>query len=554
MAEGDGSSGSTAHFNTAAVHIVFQTRPGTVANRRITTAGDATLTLHSGAVSQVQPVEGIYHFDMPVGETAILELFGTQYNVIRVNGTDPDPTGERTIVVWDGALRPNTNLEGALQRLQILGYHHGAVTDAMNDLAEQAILQFQADHGLVIDGVAGSNTRTKINQIFSSAGHMPGGQQPLNRRYLAYFERANAGATRRDSPQIDFRGGEAMKLSLPAPVAGEAPSPVYKLGCFPINLDESSFPWHLTAHSGNGTVSVTNSIMTTYNDRFEFSAVATGDEVLEMHQGAADGPIIASLDVKVVALMQVDLWGHLLTVRDAGGAELADPPNWTEAEARSLIDRINDIWNPAGVRFVFRAFESHTLDEAQAGMVADDYVHNHIRSSTIARRLNRSGVMNIYFTQLLSMTYHNADGVLENSTPLAHAGNRWAFNPSAVFSSKGADMPMMGRVLAHEFGHMLKLTRAQYAHTDDRGVATPWRHDLWSRMRLMSKYVNYDTNDPDRWWQDLTYGTDENNFMLAGDLVSVKDLPNDGTDGELARSHTSITNRPYPARGIAIDA
>jgi hypothetical protein len=66
--------------------------------------------------------------------------------------------------------------------------------------------------------------------------------------------------------------------------------------------------------------------------------------------------------------------------------------------------------------------------------------------------------------------------------------------------------------------------------------------------------VNYDTNDPDRWWQDLTYGSDENNFMLAGDLVSVKDLPNDGTDGELARSHTSITNRPYPAHGIAIDA
>ncbi len=553
MAEGDGHSGTAARFSTAAVHIVFQMRPGTTANRRITTGGDATLTLHSGAVSQVQAVDGIYHFDMPAGEEAVLELFGTQFRVVRVNGIDPDPTGENTIVVWDGTLRPNTGLEGQLQRLQILGYYCGAVTDAMNDIAERAILEFQADNGLVIDGVSGNHTRDKIAEIFGRVGNMNGTHQPLNRRYLAFFERANVGPSQRNSPQIDFRGGEAMKLSLPAPATDGATSMTYLLGCTPVHLDEASFPLHLTSRGGNGILTVTTAIEPTRNDMFEFRAVAQGDEVLEVHQGSAAGPLIATLDVHVVPLVNVELWGHLLTVTDAAGAQLADPPLWTQAEAQALIDSINDIWNPVGVRFVFRGFESHDVQQPQAGTIADDYIHLHLRSQAIARSLNRRGVMNVYFTQLLSMTFTNADGVPETMAPLAHAGNRWAFNPSAVFTSKSSAFNM-GRVLAHEFGHMLRLTRAQYAHTDDRGVATPWRHDLWSRMRMMSKYVNYNPHNPERGWQNLTYGSDDQNFMLAGDLISVKDFPNDGTDGELQRSRASVSLRPYATHGLPLNA
>jgi hypothetical protein len=553
MAGGDGHSGTAAHFSAASVHVVFQTRPGATADRRITTGGDAALTLRSGGESQVQSVNGIYHFDVPAGDEAVLELFGTQFRIVRVNGVDPDPTANGTLVVWDAPLRPNTGLEGQLQRLQILGYYTGAVSAAMNDLAERAILEFQADNGLVIDGVCGNHTRDKIAEVFGHAGNLNGTHQPLNRRYLACFERANSGASLRNGPQIDFRGGETMKLSLPAPENPAAAPIAYRLAATSASLDEASYPWHLTARGGNGIVAVVTGVKTGSADQFEIRTVSTGDEVLELRQGSAAGPIIATLDVQVVPLVNVELWGHLLTVKDHAGAELANPPMWTEAEARALIDSINDIWNPAGVRFVFRRFESHDVQQPQAGIIEDDYINDHLRSQALASTLNRRGVMNVYFTQRLSMTYTNADGNPETITPLAHAGDRWRFNPSAVFTSKSSDFNM-GRVLAHEFGHMLRLTRAHYAHTDDRGVATPWRHDLWSRMRMMSKYVNYDPADPDRNWQNLTYGVDNQNFMLAGDLISVKDLPNDGTDGELQRSRLSIRRLPYPDHGISLHA
>jgi len=110
----------------------------------------------------------------------------------------------------------------------------------------------------------------------------------------------------------------------------------------------------------------------------------------------------------------------------------------------------------------------------------------------------------------------------------------------------------LSRVLAHEFGHMLRLTAAEHAHSDDRGVQLPWRHDIWSRMRLMSKYVNYQLvaggGFPDRLWHDTTYGFfvggNLDGTLKAGDLIAVKNFSNDGTDGDITRARRSARN-PY---------
>ncbi|MDQ3003381.1 MAG: hypothetical protein M3Y08_19235, partial [Fibrobacterota bacterium] len=196
----------------------------------------------------------------------------------------------------------------------------------------------------------------------------------------------------------------------------------------------------------------------------------------------------------------------------------------------------------------------HTVREAAAGIVDDDYVGASYRSSGIATRLNRRNVMNVYFTQLLHTRFNDADGNVAESNPLAHAGNRWDFDPSCVFTSKASNMDALARVLAHEFGHMLRITRAEHAHADDRGVATPWRSDIWSRMRLMSKYVNFDVTNPDRSWQDATYGPYDANTMASGDMISVKNLANDGTDNELAVSRGSVRANPYAHHGLALPA
>jgi hypothetical protein len=250
-------------------------------------------------------------------------------------------------------------------------------------------------------------------------------------------------------------------------------------------------------------------------------------------------------------MMEVKLWGHLLTVEATGtGARLADPPNWTRAEAQSLIDIINNIWNPMGISFVYQNFEEHVLQEAEAGWIIDDYVHNRQRSNPIARRFNRTGAINVYFTQHVKQIFRDADGNIEDSEPIAFAGNRWDYIPSFVFTGRLLGLSELARALAHEFGHMLRLTPAAEAHTDDRGVPTPWRHDLWSRMRLMAKYLHYSNSDPDRTWQSTTYG-DSADLMNAGDLISIKNFARDDSDGEMAIARSSARN-PGAPNGIAM--
>lgn len=556
---GRSRTGRTARFNTSAVHISFQKRPGHAADRLIPDGPEATLTLRSGAASQVQPVDGIYHFDLPDGDEAVLEVFGSQFRIVRTDGAAVDPTNSGTICVWAGTLRATSTLEGVQQRLQILGYYTGAVSPDMNDLAERAILEFQADNALVIDGVPGPRTQNKLDEIFSGHGGIRGTDQPLIRRYLTYFERAAYGPTRLDHPQFDFRGGGTPKLGLnftPAPAAADAaavapPAPVYKLGLFPSNLDESSLPWHAVVRGGDAVLSMSQARIATFSDRLQFTSRATGEDVIEIRQGSAEGPCIAEMDVVVSERKTVRLWGHLLTVRETGtGSVLADPPLWTQAEAQSLIDSINAIMDPMGIRFEFSGFSEHTLDQPQAGLIVDDYINDQVRHTRIARSNNRREYLNIYFTQRLRMIYENADGAREDSEPIAYAGNRWEFNPSCVFTSKSIPMDELGRVIAHEFGHMLRLSPAQYAHSDDRGVAECWRHDIWSRMRLMAKYVYYDNANPDRWWQTTTYGDTDGGLMKAGDLLTIKNFSNDGSDGELRRARLSADN-PHAQSGIA---
>jgi hypothetical protein len=115
-------------------------------------------------------------------------------------------------------------------------------------------------------------------------------------------------------------------------------------------------------------------------------------------------------------------------------------------------------------------------------------------------------------------------------------------NPSCVFTGRSVALEDLGRVMAHEFGRMLRLTAARFCHSDDRGIAECRRHDIWSRMRLMSKYIGYHHDQPDWIWQDTTYGTFDSGAMKAGDLLTLKNFDNDGSDGELARARRSAGN------------
>jgi Putative peptidoglycan binding domain len=74
--------------------------------------------------------------------------------------------------VRDDALEGDTTIPGIQRRLRILGYHLGhagagqdGIDGDLGGKSDKAILDFQIDNQLAIDGVVGANTRTTLNDI-----------------------------------------------------------------------------------------------------------------------------------------------------------------------------------------------------------------------------------------------------------------------------------------------------------------------------------------------------------------------------------------------------
>ncbi len=69
-------------------------------------------------------------------------------------------------------LQMKTTLE-LQRRLIALGYNPGPADGAMGPLTAKAVREFQADHGLVIDGVAGPRSWASLDRASAKAGHGP---------------------------------------------------------------------------------------------------------------------------------------------------------------------------------------------------------------------------------------------------------------------------------------------------------------------------------------------------------------------------------------------
>lgn len=150
------SSPGTTHHNTLIlprVKVFFQRFPGTLgsdADRGIanvpfvfkvdgrlvgkgTTAADGSVTV----------------FTLPAVGLAVLNIFGTDYNLIRV------------------PLEPAPDIAGAQRRLQLLGYMSASVTNTLEINAGEALFQFQADNPpLDPQGDLPDPTTTKLKSVF----------------------------------------------------------------------------------------------------------------------------------------------------------------------------------------------------------------------------------------------------------------------------------------------------------------------------------------------------------------------------------------------------
>jgi hypothetical protein len=270
-----------------------------------------------------------------------------------------------------------------------------------------------------------------------------------------------------------------------------------------------------------------------------------------MHFGAHDGPVIGEFDIKVVPLSQVRLFIHLLEIRTSAG--FSCPNKWTISNAEQLISYINAIWASSGIDFDLRGLKSYSVIGKNLGAITDEYDNttgNCIKSEhyQLWKNNNRKDCINLYCANELTDEYFDASGNVvrtENNT-MGFATSRALSGPTGymgVCIKYNNDLLSLAQTVAHELGHILKLTSHPNGHSDDDGSNTPFRHDTWSRSRLMAKYKYYNDNSPHREWQDPGYGK-TGHLMAAGSFITIKNKPNDDTDDEQSIARAAQLN-PY---------
>ncbi|MEO6002391.1 MAG: peptidoglycan-binding domain-containing protein [Opitutus sp.] len=155
--------------NRRKVQIFFQRFPGSVASSGIQGL-EFTLTVGGAPpITGTTPASGKIELRLGAGETATLDILGSQY----------------VIDLLTGGLFPLAQLRGVQQRLNLLGYHAGTIETPVGNAApvlartslnqnqstELAIVNFQSDNNpLFIDGVAGPNTQSRLQQAAQNAG------------------------------------------------------------------------------------------------------------------------------------------------------------------------------------------------------------------------------------------------------------------------------------------------------------------------------------------------------------------------------------------------
>jgi hypothetical protein len=161
------SSGSAHNtVNRRRIKIFFQRFPGTNARSGIAGLDFTVRVAAAPPVTGTTPADGKVEILLAPGETATLEILGSQYDVS----------------LMAGALHPIAELRGVQQRLNMLGYAAGVLESGtppvqaatslnQNKATEHAIIDYQSDHGpLLIDAIAGPRTQQNLRQFVANAG------------------------------------------------------------------------------------------------------------------------------------------------------------------------------------------------------------------------------------------------------------------------------------------------------------------------------------------------------------------------------------------------
>jgi hypothetical protein len=553
----------THKFHAAKMLVAFQKRPGIGGGKIILDAGAGFFCRVGEKPISISPVNGVYAIPLQEGELGTFELFDTVFTVASLSSGNDCGILKPSIINWPLPLLAANTLEGAQQRLQLLGFYTGKVDGNMGALMERAVLEFQAEEGsLLIDGDPGPKTKTALDTYFSKNGMDTSGL-PIIRKYLISFKRFASGFAHWNSPHPDARGDDAPVVSYFYSKGIIS----WMLNYLGIKDSEQSFKVKMVRENFvprkmNTYISVEPaaasklaidkiselSTPTTINP-INCTAKDVVDGKIQVYFGAWNGPIIGEIKVKILPLLQVCIFIHIIDIKNAAGSTVVN--KWTVKSAEKLIGDINANWASAGIEFAVSGSKTYSVIGKYPGKITNEFddatkTYKKTEFYPLWKNHNIKKRINIYFANELLDEYIDASGniVRTDTNTAGYALSRSLAGPTGyvgVCIRFDNDMPTLARTVAHELGHILKLTVHPHAHSDDNGTPTPFRHDIWSRSRLMAKYIHYYDNPPNRVWQDTDYGK-KGNLLNSGSLITIKKLKMDGTDDELSIARTAQQN------------
>ncbi len=231
---------------------------------------------------------------------------------------------------------------------------------------------------------------------------------------------------------------------------------------------------------------------------------------IQVRLGAADGPVLGEMEPHIFQLRERRIRMHLVTINGT-------PTVRTAQSLVAVVDEINQIWRPAGIRFLYNPAE--TREETINGFVTAGRIGSAV--SEFSRVINLRpdpNAVNMYCVQDID----GAFGLTFSNSVARPTGFGIAIRDDSVSNSN-----------AHELCHFLD-------NDEHSTVATAGgpnvRTDMWVRRRLLSVPNPFPaTGIAHR--DDVGYGA-----SVRGAQITVKDLPGDPFDGEQARSRRRSLN------------
>jgi hypothetical protein len=276
----------------------------------------------------------------------------------------------------------------------------------------------------------------------------------------------------------------------------------------------------------------------------------TGSKI-QIRLGAAAGPVICEADAHTFTLLTLNVTPHICTIHQAataaagtGVAPSVGGSTLNDAGLTSIFDIARAVWRAVGIDLHVSA----ALSETYTGFLADDFASQNrpgvgSEENLVIRQNQVANTCNVYFLRFMDQSLgvgvrvenRAAERLTRSGVLIGVEGSSANSAGGGITrrSSAGADLiHEIGNDVAHEIGHFLTLPHAS-------NVNSPGLTDTYGRRRLMHPNnllpaaISPLTSTSRPRFDDIGYGVGGSGSGHRGCLLTLKDHPSDGSDGEV---------------------